>query len=98
MITKKNYIFTIGYQDDTAIIDGALMKKYGNCGSKELAEAGLFKAAVCSALYDNNEQELEEILSIYKRDKDFLVSSVSHLKRTFGVPSVPEGINKVLIV
>lgn len=92
---REDFVFTIGYLGNTAVIDGKAKKQDANLSTAELARKGLFKAAFCSALYSRDDREVEEFLSIYnasvrrrrKYEKD-------ELPRLFGVYGVPEGIGR----
>ena len=57
---REDYVFCIGYEGSTAIVDGKLMRRHSSDTSRQLAEAGLFKQAICSALWSNRPGELEE--------------------------------------
>lgn len=98
MIDREDFAFTIGYQGDTAIVDGSVKRKYLNCSAKKLAENGLFKSAVCHAMYDENEKALEDILEIYNSRTSSKIPSALELKKVFGVTEIPEGILKVKII
>lgn len=82
---REDFVFTIGYQGDTAIVDNQAKKKYGSLTTRELAEEGLFKAAFSSAVFNQNPQEMEEILEIYNRKSTKKYATVEDLKRLFGV-------------
>jgi hypothetical protein len=56
---REEFIFTIGFQGNIAIIDGKAKNKYGSYTTRQLAEAGLFKPAFCSALYSQDPEEME---------------------------------------
>jgi hypothetical protein len=64
----------------------------------ELAEKGLYKAAICSALYEGKEENLEQILDIYNNNTQYKISSTALLKRIFGVNEVPKNILKTSII
>ncbi len=97
-MTVEDFIFTIGYQEDTAIVDGRALRLYGKLTTEELAQKGFFKSAFCSALYAEDENEAERVLAIYNKHTNSSYVSISDLKRLFGVYSVPDGISKVLRV
>jgi hypothetical protein len=97
MISREDFIFTIGYDGGTAIVDGKSKRQYSRLSTEELARKGLFKPALCSALYGKDEKELELVLEIYNERSDKRLDSIDHLKRTFGVSEVPEAITKVMI-
>lgn len=106
MISRGDFVFTIGYEGNTAVVDGAMKKRYGSLSTIELAEKQLYKQAVCSAVYEettqrrgnSGEDALQRVLEIYNRDSERKVGSVEELKRTFGVYEVPEGIGKVMVI
>ncbi len=97
MIKRKDFMFTIGYDGNVAIVDSKSKREYGHLGTEELAGIGLFKPALCSALYEDDEQALRRVLELYNKKTDRELPSVEHLKRTFGVFEVPDNISKVLL-
>ena len=95
VIKREDFIFALGYEGDVAVVDGRSRRKYRRYSALMLAEEGLFKPAVCSAIYDKDADALEKILQIYNEKADSPLSSVEELKRTLGVTEVPAGITKV---
>jgi hypothetical protein len=95
---REDYVFCIGYEGSTAIVDGKLLRRYRGLGSRQLAEAGLFKQAVCSALWSGKTDELQEVLSVYNQSAAVPVGSVEELSRIFGTSGVPEGVRKITVV
>ena len=95
---REDYVFCIGYEGSTAIVDGKLIRKHRSHATGQLAEAGLFKQAICSALWSGKTEELEEILSIYNRKTVTGVRTAEELTRIFGTSGVPEGVKKVTVV
>ena len=93
MISREDFVFTIGFSGSTAIVD-ARKRRYARLDTRALAERGLFKAALCSAVYAGSGEELELVLEIYNRGSVHPVESVEHLQRLFGVFEVPEGIGR----
>jgi hypothetical protein len=106
LISRGDFVFTIGYEGNTAVVDGAMKKRYGSLSTVELAEKQLYKQAVCSAVYEEAVQEpgnpgeyaLQRVLEIYNRDTERKIGSVEELQRTFGVYEVPAGIGKVMVI
>jgi hypothetical protein len=94
-VKRSDFIFTIGYQGDTAIVDGSARKRYGNLKAEELLEEGLFRSAFCAALYDG---ELEEFLPRFRSSTGMSVASVEGLQRMYGVFGTPDGTTKVSVV
>ena len=97
MISRENFIFTIGYDGGTAIVDGKSKRKYGRLSTEELARKGLFKPALCSALYENDEKGLQLVYELYNTRSDKKLDSIEHMKRTLGVSEIPEAITKVMV-
>ena len=106
MISRGHFVFTIGYEGNTAVVDGAMKKRYGSLSTVELAEKQLYKQAVCSAVYEevtrkqgnSGGEALQRVLEIYNSDTERKIGSVEELKRTFGVYEVPEGVGKVMVI
>ncbi len=96
MIKREDFIFTIGYSGSSAIVDRSLKKEFNSLESEELAKKGLFKAALCSAVFDNRESELDKVLAIYNSKAERAIKSPEELKRKFGVFEVPAEITKVI--
>ena len=91
-------MFAIGFQGDTAIVDGKARKRYGAQSTAELAEEGMFKPAFCSAIYSGDEKEMEEFLSTYNASLPGNPYTRENLSRLFGVYGVPEGITRTKII
>ncbi len=97
MISRENFIFTIGYDGGTAIVDGKSKRKYGRLSTEQLGRKGLFKPALCSALYENDEKGLQLVYELYNSRSDKKLDSVEDLKRTLGASEVPDAITKVMV-
>ena len=95
---REDFVFCIGYEGSTAIVDGRIMRRYRYHTTAQLAEAGLFKQAVCSALWNEKPEELEEVLAIYNQKIPTAVKTAEELTRIFGTSGVPEGVRKVTVV
>ena len=95
---REDFVFCIGFEGSTAIVDGRLLRRFRSASTRQLAEAGLYKQAVCSAVFGSSDSELGEILSIYNASTASPIGTVEELKRTFGVSVVPEGVKKVTVV
>ena len=92
---ESDFVFTIGYQGDTAIIDGKQARKYSSYSLDKLIEEGLFKPAFCKALYAEDEEGMKKVLETYNRVSGSDYTSILSLKRLFGVFGVPEVVGKV---
>lgn len=92
---RQDFVFTIGYDGDTAIVDKKARKRYGKLGTPQLVEAGLFRAAFCSALLSGDESEMKLVLEGYNRGEGTSYADSVDLKRLFGVYEVRSDIQKV---
>ena len=84
MLSRSDFIFTIGYDGPAAVVDGQAKKLYSNLSTAELAEKGLFRASYSSALWSKNPKELEIVAEIYNKMTNSSVATES-LQRLFGV-------------
>jgi hypothetical protein len=98
LMRRADFVFCLGYDGSTAIVDGRLQRVHGSLGPRELAEAGLFKQALCAAIFDSDEAARAEILSRYNACTSHPVGTVADLERLYGVSGVPEGVTKVTVI
>ena len=92
---REDFVFTIGYDGDTAIIDGKARKKYRKYNVTELAEVGMYRAAFCAALFDGDRDVMQKVLAAYNKGEGTKYNSTDDLKRMFGVYDVRNDITKV---
>jgi hypothetical protein len=101
-MTRQEFVFTIGFQGDTAIVDKRAMRQYGRLSTLELAEKGLYRAAFCSALFSQNESEMNDFIRMFSEKTNAAggtssgFTSEDQLKRLFGVYTVPDEIKRVV--
>jgi hypothetical protein len=95
---REDFVFCIGFEGSTAIVDGRLLRRHGSRTTLQLAEEGLFKQAINSAMFEGSEKDLEAIVAIFNGKTSSPVRSVEELKRIFGISGVPEGVKKVTVV
>jgi hypothetical protein len=92
---REDFVCTIGYQGDTAIVDGVAKRRYGKKSAEELLEQGLYRYAFCAALYDGT---VDAVVPKMAESTGFGVDSVEGFKRLFGVFEVPERVTKVSVI
>jgi hypothetical protein len=85
MLSREEFIFTIGYDGPAAVIDGQAKKRYGSLSTKQLAEKGLFRAAYSSAIWSKDPKDLEALIETYNRISGSSLTPTSPLDRLFGV-------------
>ncbi len=96
IVRKEDFVFSIGYEGNTAIVDSSARRKYGRLSAQELAAKGLYKAALCYALYDGDQEAMDHVLALYNKDTDHRVLIVEDLKRILGIAEIPTGPVKAL--
>jgi hypothetical protein len=96
MLSRRDFIFTIGYDGPAALVDGQAKKRYGALSTAELAEKGLFRAAYSSAVFSQNPGELEIVAERYNKAAGTSYTATSSLDRLFGV--FPVEVKRVIIL
>ncbi|MCX7039007.1 MAG: hypothetical protein NT005_07740 [Spirochaetes bacterium] len=97
-MSRDDYVFCIGFEGSTAIVDGRLARAHAGWTAVRLAEAGLFKPALAAALYDGSPVDLDAVLALYNARAGSTARSIDELKRTFGTSGVPDGVKKIIVV
>jgi len=97
-MTRIDFVFAIGYQGISAIVDKNAKKQYGKLSCVELADKGLFKSAFCMALFDEDTAMQEVVLNIYNKMSGERIATLDAMKRLLGVFEVPSHISKVTYV
>ncbi len=95
---NSDFVFTIGYQGDAAIVDRKVRKELEKKTARELADAGYYKPAFCRASEKGDQETLEYLQSVYNRNSRIPFENLGQMKRLFGVFSNPEDIDKTLEV
>ncbi|MDR0399731.1 MAG: hypothetical protein LBH51_02150 [Treponema sp.] len=91
MLSREDFIFTIGYDGPNAVVDSQAKKRYSGLSTRELAEKGLFRAAYASAVYARKTGSPEAsaafttVVEIYNRVSGSSLTVNSPLDRLFGV-------------
>ena len=98
MLSREDFIFTIGYDGPSAVVDKHARNKYGKLNTRELAGKGLFRAAYSSAVYSKDPRELKFVAEAYNKlggrslaaspELDLSEADLSALNRLFGVSLV----------
>ena len=84
---KANFLSTIGYDGLSAVVDKKRYKKNLKKSLKELLEEGSYRAAAAMAIYDNSDEEKEEVISFYNSVSNSHYTK-EQLPRLFGVAKV----------
>ena len=84
-MTREEFIFTIGYDGDNAVVDKKSAKEFGKLGTAELFDRGMVKAAVCSAIFSKDKGDEQLVLDKFNALDRQKVESFAELKKIFGV-------------
>ena len=95
---RDDYVFCMGFEGGTAIVDGRLRARYAGATTRRLAEAGLFKQAISSAMFAGSDEELAEVLALFNSRTGYPVATAADLKRIFGTFAPPEGTIRIQVV
>jgi len=95
MLSREEFIFTIGYDGPVAVVDGQAKKLYSKLSTRELAEKGLYRAAYSSALWSKDPKEPQMVAEIYNKAAGSSLPE-SSLQRLFGV--FPIEVNRAIIL
>jgi hypothetical protein len=84
VLSREDFVFTIGYDGPSAVVDGQAKRRYGSLSTLQLAERGLFRAAYSSAVFSGDPADMETVLEFYNKAAGSSATNAS-LDRLFGV-------------
>jgi hypothetical protein len=96
MISREDFVFTIGFDGLHAVVDGRAKRQYGKLSTMELAETGLYRAAFSSALFSKDETEMRSFIDFFNKLAGTSYTRPEDFKRLFGVEF--EEVTKVLVL
>jgi hypothetical protein len=98
MLSREDFVFTIGYDGASAIVDGRAKRQYGKLTTMELAEEGLYKAAFASAFYELKKDEgpMREFIQFFNAKAGTSFTKAEELQRLFGVNV--EDVSKAIVL
>jgi hypothetical protein len=87
MLSREDFVFTIGYDGAAAIVDGRARRQYGKLSTMELAEEGLYRAAFASAFFDREKDAgpMMEFIRFFNAKAGTSYTKAEELQRLFGV-------------
>jgi hypothetical protein len=85
MLSREDFIWTIGYDGPAAVIDSQAKQRYGSLSTVQLLEKGLFRAAYSSAIYAKDEADMRAVIAAYNKVAGTAYTLTSSLDRLFGV-------------
>ena len=84
---REHFISTIGYDGLSAVVDKRRCKENASKSIKELLEKGAYRAAAAIAIYDNSDEEMQEVIAFYNNASGSNYTK-EQLSRLFGVSKV----------
>jgi hypothetical protein len=96
MLSREDFVFTIGYDGPSAVVDGQAKRRYGSLSTRQLAERGLFRAAYSSAVFSGDPREMETVLEFYNKAAGAAYTTSSSLDRLFGV--FPVEVKRAIVI
>lgn len=94
---RSDFIFCVGYEGETALVDGSMAKTHAAYTTMQLAEAGLYRAACASAILSDDKTEIDAFVAYYNKIAGLSISTKEELTKLFGV-SVSDFIGKKIRV
>jgi len=91
MLSRGDFVFTIGYDGPVAVVDGRARQKFGSLSAAGLAEKGLFRAAYSAAVWSKDPGDMKAVVETYNRLSGSSLTVDSQLDRLFGVFPVDVG-------
>ncbi len=88
-------MFTIGYRGSVAMVDRTARRRCARLSCRQLLERGLYKAALCAAEYDGDDQAQQAVLASYNAEAVVPLAGVDELRVRFGVFGVPDTVTGV---
>jgi hypothetical protein len=88
VLSREDFVFTIGYDGPSAVVDGQAKRRYGSLSTRQLAQMGLFRAAYSSAVFSGDPADMETVLEFYNKAAGASYLTSSSLDRLFGVFAV----------
>lgn len=94
MIRKNDFIWHIGFQGNTAVVNRRQRGAFSSADPGALLEAGMFRAAFCAAFWaaemEKNAEAMPAYLELFAK-KTGLRPSFDDMKRLMGVHQIPKG-------
>jgi hypothetical protein len=85
-VKREDFMFAVGFDGATAVVDGAARRRHGRASVAQLLEAGLFRPAACAALWDDDDTSVAQVIEAVNRASGAGLAGREDLVRLFGVP------------
>jgi hypothetical protein len=84
-MTRKDYVFCIGYEAETAIIDKRAQGRFAGLDTDALIQKGLFRYAAASAEFSGNADEQKAVIEGYNKMTRSALTDFQMVRRLFGL-------------
>ena len=83
---REDFMFTVGFDGATAVVDGEMRRRYGRSAIGDLLAAGYYRAAACAAIFDDDEAAVRQVIEAFNGASGGALRSRDDVVRLFGVP------------
>lgn len=90
----SDFTFTVGYHGAEAVVNKETEVSGKGLSVRELTDKGLYKPALCAALYNNDKEGIQYIMDSYNKISGSHYHTEAQIMRLFGVFTVPEDVTK----
>ncbi len=92
---KEHFMSSIGYDGMMAVLDKKSFKNNAKKTLKELLDEGSYKVAAAMAVYDDSDEEKEEVIAHYNQKSNSHYTK-EQIGRLFGVAKI--NVKKILML
>ncbi|OQX28828.1 MAG: hypothetical protein B0D92_06935 [Spirochaeta sp. LUC14_002_19_P3] len=82
---RNDYIFTIGFDGNKAIVDRQVRARYGRLDARALADKGMFQAAYRCAVFEDDTEAARYVLEKFNEGSSIKYKDTGELFKVFGV-------------
>lgn len=97
-LKREDYVFAIGFDGSSAIVDRYARSSYGKLDTRALADKGLFRSAYRSAVFDGDDEGAKYVLDRYNSVSPVSYKDAEDLAKVFGVQPPSDDITSVRVI
>jgi hypothetical protein len=101
VLSKEDFVATVGYQGSSAVVDKRVRSTMKKLGAMDALKLGMFRPGFATALYEAEVTNTPEVLHeavLYLQEVFQTPLTVDQAKRLLGIQRVPQEIQKTLLV
>jgi len=92
---REDYIFSIGFDGNKAIVDKKARSGFKNLDTRALADRGMFKVAYRGAVYDEDQAGADYVLARFNEVSPIRYDNSEQLMLVFGVQAPSDDITRI---